>query len=237
MWPVATTIEFDDWFAELGEPDQVEVMAKVQLLRVVGPALGRPHADTLKGSKYENMKELRARTKGAVIRIAFAFDAALGDSSVCRQEVRGESEAVLQAIDCSRGRTLCAPLGPIPPTDARRNMSMAKSFEDLVMRTTTKRAREEAARRSRALLSELFLAEIRKQSGTSQSELARTLGIKQPSLSKLEQQNDMQISTLKRIIAALGGELEIFAQFPDRAIKLRQRLRASSANRRPLGRQ
>jgi len=114
---------------------------------------------------------------------------------------------------------------------------MAKSFEELVMRTTTKSAREEAARRSRALLSELFLAEIRKQSGTSQSELARALGIKQPSLSKLEQQNDMQISTLKRIIAALGGELEIFARFPDRAIKLRQRPGAKQRKSRALGRQ
>jgi len=92
MWPVATTIEFDDWFAELGEPDQVEVMAKVQLLRVVGPALDRPHADTLKGSKYENMKELCARTKGAVIRVAFAFDPRRSAILLCAGNKSGVSQ-------------------------------------------------------------------------------------------------------------------------------------------------
>jgi hypothetical protein len=46
----------------------------VELLKFLGPALGRPHADTLKGSKHANMKELRADTATQVLRIAFAFD-------------------------------------------------------------------------------------------------------------------------------------------------------------------
>jgi hypothetical protein len=74
MWPVATTDGFDEWFANLDEDGQVEVMAKVQLLRLLGPRLGRPHADTLKGSRHSNMKELRANTSDQVLRIAFAFD-------------------------------------------------------------------------------------------------------------------------------------------------------------------
>jgi hypothetical protein len=74
MWQVVTTSEFDGWFAMLGEDGQSEVMAKVNLLRLVGPQLGRPHADTLKGSKHFNMKELRANTAGQSLRIAFAFD-------------------------------------------------------------------------------------------------------------------------------------------------------------------
>jgi hypothetical protein len=74
MWPVATTDDFDEWFAELGEDAQAEIIAKVELLKVLGPALGRPHADTLKGSKHANMKELRADTAQRVLRIAFAFD-------------------------------------------------------------------------------------------------------------------------------------------------------------------
>jgi hypothetical protein len=44
------------------------------LLKLLGPKLGRPHADTLNGSKHANMKELRADTAGQVLRIAFAFD-------------------------------------------------------------------------------------------------------------------------------------------------------------------
>jgi hypothetical protein len=74
MWEVATTQEFDGWFADLGEDGQVEVIAKVELVKVLGPHLGRPHADTLRGSKHANMKELRADTKDQVLRITFAFD-------------------------------------------------------------------------------------------------------------------------------------------------------------------
>jgi hypothetical protein len=74
MWAVATTDIFDEWFAELAEEAQAEVIAKVNLLKLLGPRLGRPHADTLNGSKHSNMKELRADTRGQVLRIAFAFD-------------------------------------------------------------------------------------------------------------------------------------------------------------------
>lgn len=74
MWHVATTTDFDRWFADLDEDGQAEVIAKVELLKLLGPRLGRPHADTLKGSKHANMKELRADTADKVLRVAFAFD-------------------------------------------------------------------------------------------------------------------------------------------------------------------
>ncbi len=74
MWAVSTTDTFDAWFAELGGAGQAEIIAKVNLLRLLGPRLGRPHADTLNGSKHANMKELRADTRDQVLRIAFAFD-------------------------------------------------------------------------------------------------------------------------------------------------------------------
>lgn len=76
MWQVATTGEFDKWFASLGDDEKVEVIAKVELLKVFGPQLRRPHADTLGGSRHANMKELRADTSTSVLRIAFAFDPA-----------------------------------------------------------------------------------------------------------------------------------------------------------------
>jgi hypothetical protein len=74
MWHVATTDDLDEWFADLSEDALTEVIAKVELLKLLGPTLGRPHADTLNGSKHANMKELRADTAEQVLRIAFAFD-------------------------------------------------------------------------------------------------------------------------------------------------------------------
>ena len=49
-------------------------MALARLLEVTGPQLGRPYVDTLKGSEYANMKELRFTADGGVWRVAFAFD-------------------------------------------------------------------------------------------------------------------------------------------------------------------
>lgn len=97
---------------------------------------------------------------------------------------------------------------------------MAKSFDALVRRTTSKAVRTRAAQRTRELLSEMLLSEIRHGLGKSQGEVAKALGIKQPSLSKLERQSDMQISTLRRIVGVLGGELEVVAKFPQGAVRI-----------------
>jgi transcriptional regulator with XRE-family HTH domain len=97
---------------------------------------------------------------------------------------------------------------------------MAKSFDDLVKRTTTKKVRQRAAARTQELLEELLLSEIRELAGKSQRQVAEALGIKQPSLSKLEKQADMQISTLRRIVQALGGELEVIAKFPKGRVRI-----------------
>lgn len=76
MWEVSTTGAFDLWFAELAKDSKAEIIAKVNLLKLLGPHLGRPHADTLKGSRHANMKELRTHTRDQVLRVAFAFDPA-----------------------------------------------------------------------------------------------------------------------------------------------------------------
>ncbi len=72
------TILFHDAFIPemeaLSEAVQDEFLAHVELLTIYGPSLGRPHADTLSGSKHANMKELRFSADGGVWRAAFAFD-------------------------------------------------------------------------------------------------------------------------------------------------------------------
>lgn len=107
---------------------------------------------------------------------------------------------------------------------------MAKSFDELVKRATTKKTQAQAASRAQELLGELLLSEVRQLAGKSQEEVAVTLGMKQPSLSKLEKQTDMQISTLRKIVKALGGELEVLARFPKGTVKIDQ---FDPAQRRP----
>jgi transcriptional regulator with XRE-family HTH domain len=99
---------------------------------------------------------------------------------------------------------------------------MVKSFDELVARTTTKKTQARAARRARELLADMLLREVRQLAGKSQHQVAEALGIKQPSLSKLEKQSDMQISTLRKIVQALGGELEVLAKFPKGTVKIGQ---------------
>ncbi|HEX5280231.1 MAG TPA: type II toxin-antitoxin system RelE/ParE family toxin [Micropepsaceae bacterium] len=73
-WTVRFQEDFDAEFGDLSEAVQDELLAMVRLLGDFGPQLGRPHADTLKGSDYANMKELRLLADGGVWRVAFAFD-------------------------------------------------------------------------------------------------------------------------------------------------------------------
>lgn len=74
MFTISSTAEFDQWFSDQQRDVADEVVAVLRLLRERGPQLGRPHADTLNGSKFRNMKELRVKTASAEVRIAFAFD-------------------------------------------------------------------------------------------------------------------------------------------------------------------
>jgi hypothetical protein len=74
MWRVEITDEFETWFDTLETSEQQSLVASVELLESRGPSLGRPHADTVKGSKHPNMKELRTQSCGAPLRTFFAFD-------------------------------------------------------------------------------------------------------------------------------------------------------------------
>ena len=65
------------------------------------------------------------------------------------------------------------------------------------------------------------LAEVRRALKLSQQEIALTLQIGQGSVAKLEKRTDMYVSTLRRFIEAMGGELEIVARFPDHAVKIK----------------
>jgi hypothetical protein len=73
-WTVEIGDEFEPEFNDLHEDVQTEILALSRLLQQFGPQLGRPRVDTLNGSRYPNMKELRFSAAGGEWRLAFAFD-------------------------------------------------------------------------------------------------------------------------------------------------------------------
>lgn len=74
QWTVQFVQEFEPEFDVLDEAVQDELLARAKLLQQFGPSLGRPWADTLKGSRHANLKELRFDASNGAWRVAFAFD-------------------------------------------------------------------------------------------------------------------------------------------------------------------
>ncbi len=73
-WKTYFHPKFKTEFDALPAAVQDELLACLVPLEVYGPLLGRPEVDTLKGSDFANMKELRFRASGGAWRVAFAFD-------------------------------------------------------------------------------------------------------------------------------------------------------------------
>lgn len=111
---------------------------------------------------------------------------------------------------------------------------MAKKFSGLRGRLS-----REARARSEALTAELLnampLQALRQALDQTQCQVAKTLQIKQAAVSRMEHQTDMYLSTLRKFIAALGGELEIVARFPEGAVRITQFEKTPAEDRRTRG--
>jgi DNA-binding XRE family transcriptional regulator len=68
---------------------------------------------------------------------------------------------------------------------------------------------------------ELNLRAVRELAGKTQAEVAAAAGATQGEISTTERRSDHLVSTLRRYVTALGGELEIVARFGERSVKLR----------------
>jgi hypothetical protein len=68
----------------------------------------------------------------------------------------------------------------------------------------------------------MTLTELRQIRKLSQQALAVSMKKKQPNLSKMERNPDMYVSTLRSFIEAMGGNLEIIAQFPEGNVRIKQ---------------
>ncbi|HEX8454725.1 MAG TPA: XRE family transcriptional regulator [Longimicrobium sp.] len=81
---------------------------------------------------------------------------------------------------------------------------------------------EQAARKTADMLREMPLHELRQARRLSQEALAQVLGTNQAGVSKMERRTDMYVSSLRRYLRAMGGDLEITARFPEGSVRINQ---------------
>ena len=91
---------------------------------------------------------------------------------------------------------------------------MTKPFNSLRDKMS-KHAQNAASMKTRHLLAEMPLQELRQALHMSQERLAELLSTKQANISRIERRTDMYISTLRSYIEAMGGQLDIVARFPE----------------------
>jgi ribosome-binding protein aMBF1 (putative translation factor) len=77
------------------------------------------------------------------------------------------------------------------------------------------------AEKTTQLKAKMALSELRQAWQLSQVELAAKLKVKQPAVARLERRTDMYVSHLRKVIEAMGGELDIIARFPDGEVKIK----------------
>jgi len=97
---------------------------------------------------------------------------------------------------------------------------MAKNFRQLEAKMSPESlARSDA--KTQKIIEEMALQELRQAMGITQQRLAKALGINQAGVSKIESRSDIFVSTLRKAIEAMGGELEIRAKFPSGQVRIR----------------
>jgi predicted transcriptional regulator len=95
-----------------------------------------------------------------------------------------------------------------------------RSWKSVRAERLTGAAIARATKQARAQIEELTLQELRRGLDITQVDAARAADMTQSELSRLESRADHRISTLRRYVEALGGELEVSAVFGGRRVKL-----------------
>ncbi len=90
---------------------------------------------------------------------------------------------------------------------------MTQKFEKLFQKMRPE-VRKHVEEQANAEYQALALAELREARDLTQVQLAKKLGIDQGAVSKIERRADMYLSTLRNVIGAMGGKLELTARFP-----------------------
>ena len=93
---------------------------------------------------------------------------------------------------------------------------MGRRLEDVIAALPEERRQRIGARFQQLKDEVKSLGELRRAAGKVQAQIASALKIKQPSVSKIEKQADMYLSTPKGYVEAIGGQLDLIVRFPSR---------------------
>lgn len=93
---------------------------------------------------------------------------------------------------------------------------MGKTYEELMAELSPDRRARVEARTAELIAEEKSLRDLRHARQLTQQHMAKRLGVRQHSISRLEQRSDMLLSTLRDYVGKMGGELVLTARFPDR---------------------
>ena len=94
---------------------------------------------------------------------------------------------------------------------------MAVNVEEKIKKLSPARRKKVVFRAAELLAEEMTLCELRKARKLTQVRVAKKLRITQDSVSRLEKRSDLLLSTLRKTVKAMGGNLSLVAEFPDRA--------------------
>lgn len=98
---------------------------------------------------------------------------------------------------------------------------MARKFAELLEKMPAD-SRARIAASVAKMQDEMALTDLRSALNITQEQLAKKLDVKQAAVSKIERRADMFVSTLAAVIAGMGGELEIHANFPQGRVRITQ---------------
>jgi DNA-binding XRE family transcriptional regulator len=94
---------------------------------------------------------------------------------------------------------------------------MSVNVNEIIRKLSPAERRKVEDRAARLIAEEMSLRDLRKARKLTQARVAKTLGITQDSVSRLEKRSDLLLSTLRKTVKAMGGDVRIVAEFPDRA--------------------
>lgn len=94
---------------------------------------------------------------------------------------------------------------------------MPVNVNEIIRKLSPAERRKVEDRAAEIIAEEMSLRDLRKARRLTQARVAKRLGITQDSVSRLEKRSDLLLSTLRKTVKAMGGDVRIVAQFPDRS--------------------